>query len=245
MGSASEPVDLSPEGFTHRPDIDPSRYGPDGQKPAVQPTNKERDERNGICASQSGACMFSSEERSELKRMFQLRALAAELNFKLAVDNVKVKELMRKEEDVPWVVLMLIDVMSAHLSTALSNSFSAMRTAKLAELEAAASELAAKGAALSLSSRGIEPVLRAVSPEAGRSAIKGLTDSTKRSVGAAAKAPAEGKELNLDFLTQLQDEAGIAFENVREGLVPPRASRGGSSRDRREDSRSRSHSPQG
>ncbi len=109
---------------------------------ASQPTGSKVGDpwidRGAVCdGKQAGAagCLFDDGQRLRLIIRIQERVITAATNYKMAVESLRVDQLMKDEDDLPWVLSLALDIAGAHMAVVVGKALKRMHAG------AAASEL--------------------------------------------------------------------------------------------------------
>lgn len=82
--------------------------------------------RQGVATSPG--CFLTSEKRERLIVDFKLRVAEADTNFKLALESMRVDELLKKDEDINWALGFVLDVASLYIGGATTKAIGAAMT---------------------------------------------------------------------------------------------------------------------
>lgn len=157
------------------------------------------------------------EERSTLISLIVGRVGNAQLNYNIALTDLKVEKLIEKKEDLSlWTKLLIIGA-SFVLEKSIMHALSELKTAGEAvkELKKAAIKIEKKeeGEAqekiLGLSESSVEMVV-------GLGVDKAKENQTERSTEMQGEAQEEEKVAATNYIQYLRDASSIAFQHVRE-----------------------------
>jgi len=168
-------------------------------------------------APQGTGCFLSEKQRDRLIRDIGLLMADVKTNYKLAIVDLKITELLKKEEDLSWVVSLALDLAGAHLITVLGSALKAVQgsaAAKLAQMQLDAGA-AGQYSASSWTSRAEAAIELASSTRIDAVVRSGLGVVTPKAktVGKAAQnhATETQKAESIGYLDQLRDSCDIAF----------------------------------
>jgi len=86
-------------------------------------------------------CFLTPEQRNRLVPMFDSRARAAQVNYKLAIEHVRLTKLMEKDDDAGWLAGLVLDLLGMYIGTTITSQLKKFRSGSQREL----SKLAARG----------------------------------------------------------------------------------------------------
>lgn len=199
------------------PDV-PDALGPQG------PTANRYVDDGAACDTRTGpGCFLDEAQRGRLTEAFHGRVSGVERVYKDALMKCRIDELVAKDDDLPWVATVVLEVIGGHVLSAAVGA----ATRGLAAARATMQQAEALG--VSLAERVPDTVKRAMA------SLSGLSESEiKAHVGLVvtkAKRMAEGqlksardadakaqRKGDATYLRQLYDQASVAFQTMREGL---------------------------
>lgn len=210
----------------HAPDIAEARniadVGPEPGKQTLPQGFQMGDDyidKGPACRGRSGAdCFLVDDQRERLIATITRLIGTAQTNYKAALLDLKISELLKKEEDLNWVLVLALDLLTAHLSTVVSIALKGLQAkgaSRLNELGLRAGVLGespdkwrerAEGAiALATPSR-IDSVIKAgftfagtKAKAAGKTGVNAATQKTKAST--------------IAYIDQLRDQCDPAFDH--------------------------------
>lgn len=169
-------------------------------------------DQGGKCDdSNADGCFLRSDRRDHLITDIKIRLVTAATNYKLALEQMRVHELLKKEDDIPWVVGLALDVATGFITSKVTKALGKIKTAGLnAEADAAwhgdVLERSRTDRALqALSDKSIEKWTKSAFDAAGKQ-VKG---TIKKAQGAGAK---DDKTEALSFIEQLTNAADKSFD---------------------------------
>lgn len=212
-------MDVHAEDLVNAPNI--GRLAP-GRRNLVQTyeVGDEYVDYGGACEGKGDAvgCFLTDRQRDKLVSKLYHFVQTAQTNYKLALVELKIEELLKKEEDLHWLISLALDLAGAHLAVVLGRALKNVQAAGVAKLAELQLNDAAHGQFSNSSwvSRA-DQLIAQVSPSRIDSVAKaGMTaagaGAKKRTqVGFDASAQAT-KVATLSFIEQLRDSCDIAFE---------------------------------
>lgn len=186
------------------------------------PTGNAFVDKGPFCSGKltDAECFLTPDQRERLVTTYQLRVQAAETNYKIALVELRVDKLLQKESDLPWVVSLAIELVGLHLVGKISSALFALRSGGLKRLDAVLTEASVSMSDAPLA-EAAERALRSASTQRISRGVKAAVDSArdasktklKRRVVEAAKSQ---KRHAVAYIDRLKDEAGLAFQSIRE-----------------------------
>lgn len=79
--------------------------------------------------SYADGCFLNDRRRDHLITDIKLRVITAATNYKLALEQMRVAELLKKEDDLPWVLSLALDVATGFLMSKVTKALTKIRTA--------------------------------------------------------------------------------------------------------------------
>jgi len=136
-------------------------------------------------------CFLPDDKRARLLMSFTRRVTVAQTNYKLALEQMRVDELLKKDDDVNWVLGLILDVASAYLGNTTTKALT---------------KVDAKSAYFSKVSDGLI-----------QAAVKTGFDKAKGGIKSEAKdahnREAQSKKAaSLSYINQLEASCDVAFE---------------------------------
>lgn len=163
-------------------------------------------------------CFLNDKQRDRLIQKFELFVLRAQMNYKLALAELRVDELMKKDDDLHWVVSLALDVAGAHILGVAAKALKNAHASGLSGLRNTALRAVIGSGDYndkSWSSRG-EALLSSITDKN----IDGFTKTgfdigkKKMSKGVQSALNADDtseKATSLSFIEQLQNSCDIGF----------------------------------
>ncbi len=153
-----------------------------------------------VCAGKdktTAGCFLEDGQRQRLTLSFLDRVQTARNNYKDALIELRVDELMKKDDDLHWVLSIALDVAGAHV---LGMAMRALQTAKAANVV----------------KRGAETLIAAVSDKTIESLTKTGFDVAKKKLSKGVQEAlnvddATDKTNSLSFIAQLRNNCDIGF----------------------------------
>ncbi|MBL0213351.1 MAG: hypothetical protein IPQ07_05680 [Myxococcales bacterium] len=209
---------LSPESFARGPDV-ASAVGAHQPPVSQGPSGNTYVDQGGICEGKSGGgCILNDQQRGRLSQLFFSRMTSAENNYKHAIANLRVDQLLKKEEDASWLVLLILDVVTFHLASSFRSGLTALKTDALSQIDQMGARLALRFEEVPLRAQLSREALKLAGPDEIKGVVKFAVDRAAKATASAMKSEPAGKAANVSYLTKLQSDAGIGFQAVREGL---------------------------
>jgi hypothetical protein len=178
-------------------------------------------DQEGICEAKPPgmpACFLPNRKRDKLiAKLFQ-HVQTAQTNYKLALVELKIAELLKKEEDLSWVLSLALDLVGAHFAVVLAGALKRVQAAgvsKITELQLL------EGAADAYSDKSwlsrTDALLARVTPARIDMVTKaGMTaaSASVKKVGHAATnvATETAKAASISYIDQLRDNCDVAFD---------------------------------
>ncbi len=165
-------------------------------------------------------CLWAKDDRQRERLLTTITRLVlnAQRNYKDAILELKIGELLKKEEDLSWVALLAIDLLTAHLSTVVSTALKAVQAKGVSRLN----ELGLRAATMLGEDPGTwhrraEAAIAMATPTRIDTVIKAGFAFGGIKVKAAGKEGANAatqtaKTATIAYLNQLRDQCDIAFD---------------------------------
>ena len=167
---------------------------------------------------------LSDGQRQRLTAAYQQRVLAAEGHYQTAASDIRVDKLLEKDDDLPWIASMLIDLAFGFVVGQVAKALISLRDVKSAHVKKLFQD--------AIEFQTDDPKLE-VHERAYQAFGKLSDDHLKTTLGTAAaigKSQAMGKlqaahsggsdrKEAVAYLDQLSDAASLAYQKMRE--VPP------------------------
>ncbi len=165
--------------------------------------------------SYADGCFLTDGQRSRLIIRIMDRMVTAATNYKLALTQLRVDELLKKEGDLPWVISLALDVATGFIMSQVTKALTKIRATGLAKIEAAETDAALHGEAsersktdkiiAGLSDKRIEKWTKTAFDAAGKK-VKGVANKAKGAADASEKTEA------IAFIDQLTDACDVGYE---------------------------------
>lgn len=157
-------------------------------------------DHDAVCAGKdqkTAGCFLEDAQRQRLIIDFKDRVQTARNNYKDALISLRVDELMKKDDDLHWVVSLALDVAGAHV---LGMAVKALQAAKAA----------------GVAKRGAETLMAAISDKKLESYTKSGFDIAKKKLSKGVQEAlnvdeATDKTNSLSFIAQLHNNCDIGF----------------------------------
>lgn len=171
-------------------------------------------DRGEVCAGKvSSECFLDEAQRGRLVAHFSQLITRALVNYKLALVALQVEELLKKDEDLPWVVALVLDLAGAHFVKVAAKAVLALKAGGVAELGRAIDDRYLND--LSWQSRA-ESFLGSLDDKAIEGSVKTILDPAKKAALAEAKGAANDrkateKDRKLSFVEELGVRCDLGF----------------------------------
>jgi hypothetical protein len=174
---------------------------------------------DGKDASAPG-CFLTDWQRLRLIVDIKSRIETASTNYKIALTELRIAEMLKKDDDLPWVLALALDLVGSHLIKILGRAAVSLKSAGLGKLSAAMDGVyledrswqsrtqAALGA---LDDRAIETHVKATFDpvkKAGVGAVKSSLNATEH----------EEKNQTIAYIDQLKDQCDVGFQTFAETM---------------------------
>lgn len=164
----------------------------------------------------TAGCFLTDRQRDRLIGKFQLRCVTAATNYKIALTDIRVDELVKKDDDLNWVLSLALDLAGAHLVNVVAKALKTLNSTtikRLTEVELDAGrhgtyDPSSTSRAMSLleriSDKGIEDKTKVGFDVAKTQAKRGLKEALNA-------GPNAEKAMALSFIDQLKDGCDEGF----------------------------------
>lgn len=163
------------------------------------------------------SCFLNDGQRGRLIRKFESFVVVAQMNYKLALAELRVDELMKKDDDLHWVVSLALDVAGAHILGVAAKALKNAKASGLARLGDTALRTAFGGDYndKSWASRG-DRLLASITDKNIDGFTKAGFDVGKKKMSKGVQNAlnaddASDKATSLSFIEQLQNSCDIGF----------------------------------
>lgn len=166
---------------------------------------------NGAYCEQAGHaehCRLETDTRTRLIQELNKRISFSFINYMQALTDVGIDELLQKQSDNSWVMVLILDVVTLGLGSAM------MRSARNVGVASAISEAVSPRLGTTLTSGEFAQALLGVSktPLLGE-VVKTAVNAGKAKIVSLVK-PADAKSTTLAYITALKDAAGGTFQEI-------------------------------
>jgi hypothetical protein len=179
----------------------------------------------GQCENQPGeGCFLLPAQRSRLVQSFQHRVLDASSRYQEAAQALRVDKLLDKDDDLPWVLQMVLDFAGSFIGTRITQALTGLRSEGLAKL----AEIVDTGgtAGKQRGTAWFEHAQRALSAttddhlKAGvGTAIKHVSALASGKFKAIQNQPQKDKRGEaVTFLKLVMEQAALAYAKLRERI---------------------------
>lgn len=162
-------------------------------------------------------CFMDNVQRMKLVIDLKMRAIAAAQNYKFALVELKFEELLKKEEDLPWVLSLALDLIGAHLIKVATKATLSLKGGNITRLDAVvngpvSSDQTWRGKLMNR--------LSAIDNKTIESNVKTALDPLKKAAKDEIKhswngeVPSSDKASKISYIDQLKDQCGIDFQTL-------------------------------
>lgn len=177
-------------------------------------------DRGAVCDGQpagTAGCLYEDNQRLRLIMLIQHRITAAATNLKIAAQDLRIAELMKKEDDLPWVLSLALDLAGAHIAVTVGQTLKALRAAGAARLSELSLHAGLRGeySSTSWTSRA-EHALGFINDKAIDGAIHNGFEIGKKPVQSGLTSDLNADDVTaqqaaVSFLDELRDTSDVAF----------------------------------
>lgn len=199
-----------------------------GKRTNVYDTGIDWIDRGPVCTGRAGqpGCFWSDDQRGRLIQDFQLNVDHAEQQFGLALERIRLDEIVSKPDDLNWFLSLALDIVGAHLVAVFTRSImkaagpaldAARRSAADAVVDAA---LHGEEVARTWRARATEMILK-VTPQQVASLSTAAFVPAKNlakkelAAGISHTPSAAAKSATLAYINQLSRAAAVSFRQYR------------------------------
>lgn len=199
---------------------DPATMAP-GKRNLVQTyeTGVAYADKGAACEVDSAApgCFMTQRQRDRFDSLILKRVGDAQTNYKLALVEIKVDKLIEKDEDLNWVVGLLLDFAGAQLAGAAAKALIRLKSTPV-------SDAAAFGFEESVDPSGLSKAMEKVSDKTIVSSTKKGFDFAKTQTSKALKSDKNAaakteKAAALSYIDQLKIQCDIAFDKFTQNVL--------------------------
>lgn len=170
-------------------------------------------------------CLLEDRQRQRVVQDFLQLLGVAQNNYKLALQDLKIEELLKKEDDLNWVVSLVLDTIGAHFVNVAVKALVRLRSMQLSKLEGLALHAGVHGEydAKSIDARA-ERALKRVTPRDLQTYVLTGFNVGKPHIKAAAKrqqdhAQDTKKQQALSYITRLQTKCDQHFQAYKAAVL--------------------------
>jgi hypothetical protein len=169
-------------------------------------------------------CFLADKQRERLVGWIERRVSTAQTNYKLALVDLKVAELVKKPDDLHWMLGLALDLVGAHLMVTVGNMLKGLRTSGLQKLGTMSIHNAMAGLDDSKWARRAMTALHAVGPTKIDGALRaGFGLATPKAKDAAKEEQNEAatatKTQEAAYLDRLRDGCDLGFERFLSNVL--------------------------
>jgi len=197
-----------------------------GSQPSVAVGNAAIDSGPSCEANPAASeCFLVDKQRQRLEQWIMFRVGKAGENYKGALADLKVAELVKKPDDLGWVTSMVLDLIGGHLMVTVGAMLKGLRAAGISKLNDIGFYNAMTGVEDSVWQLRAMSALHAVTPgaidAASRSAFLGVATPQAKSLGKKLQNhdAEQHTTVQTSFLDGLRDNCDAGFERLLTGLI--------------------------
>jgi hypothetical protein len=174
------------------------------------------------CAGKADAtpgCFLSDSQRARLIMLLVHEVSTAQTNYKFAIEELRVDHLIEKDDDLQWVIGLVLDVATAHVSAVASKALNRLKNNAIDRVDQIGLQAGMHGEFdESSSTERLASSLRALNDKSVETAAKSGFDIAKKQATKAAKsvqnaATKDEKTETISYLDQLKDRCDIGYEH--------------------------------
>jgi hypothetical protein len=192
--------------------------------PPSGPTGDDYVDRGAVCDQRQGpGCFLTGPQRARLIGELQSRILFAKESFLHAADHVRMEKLVESDTtgDQSWIAMLLLDIATAHLSTLIAGSITALKNVaakNVAEVriqnewDQVERDHGLGFALVETLTAVSETTIRNVTKQVFDAAKKGLTKATSSAIAKTRR------QERIGYLDGLADSAAAGFQTMSEVL---------------------------
>jgi hypothetical protein len=160
-------------------------------------------------------CFMRPDQRQAVIIMLMARLDRVQNNYRDALSDLKVDELLKKDDDLNWMLSLVLDVAGAHILGVITNGLQLARTEGIARFSASLDVKVDASLAATA-----QKTLAAISDDDIKSWTKLGFDKAKKGAAGVAKdalntSDTTKKAETLDYVNQLRNECDRAFDTLR------------------------------
>ena len=173
--------------------------------------------RSHCAAGTEGGCFLTPEQRGLLVAAYQQEVLAAQQQYGQALSEIKLERLIKKDEELPMLLGLMLDVLGTQLLSGLTMAFKMLQAGD--EKTAAAGiewlkQLQTTEHQEPRDKPSIRSFIQGVDETSVGFILKAGIDETKKSL--KKPSPSNEKAQTLNYIERLQETAVIAWEHQRQ-----------------------------
>lgn len=176
--------------------------------------NRER------CATAGTGCFLTDVQRTRLINAYQDEVRTAETFFMVALTEMGVAEMIKKDDELPAIVTLVLDAFGAHAATALGKAFKALSKAPEKAADGGLEWIWAAQAGLSHEpdTSALRDAINTIDDTSSGFLIKTGVDAAKNQLKAGEantenRDASDAKAGTLNYLDALKVTAAVAFEH--------------------------------
>ena len=168
--------------------------------------------------SKDGGCVFDDvQQRRDLITLLLPRISDAGTAYKLALERLRVQELLRKEDELPFFVTLILDLATAHIGSMFARKLMSLRNGTSEAVGNAVAHAEIHGLPQAGGALKKQRALSLVTKERVEGGVKGAMDVAKRGYKTSlSSAGADDRQtMLLDAINVISKQAGIGFDKLR------------------------------
>jgi hypothetical protein len=163
-------------------------------------------------------CFMSDGQRGRLIELLIAEINTAQTNYKIALVELKVEKLIEKDDDLPWVIGLALDLVSAHLTSAASKALNKLKNKRVARLEDMGIDAARReGFDEGSKAQQMADALDKVSDKSVETAAKAGFDLGKKKVSKTSQSALNETEKTdkgqtVSYIDQLKQQCDVGYK---------------------------------
>lgn len=189
-------------------------------------TGVEYIDNGAACSNNSGSanCFLTAGQRDRLIMMFIDEVSVAQTNYKLAIEELRVDKLVEKDDDLNWVIGLVLDLATSHFSSITSKALNKMKNSAIKRAEDLGLDRIVHGDYDISTQINVKSALTLISDKTVETTAKNGFDLGKKKASGAAKAVQnaevkEEKAETLSYLDQLKEQCDIGYQSFKQQML--------------------------
>lgn len=178
------------------------------------------------CATKgdNAGCFMSAGQRQRFEILLLDEIQTAQTNYKLALVELKIDELVEKDDDLNWMASMLLDLATSHLSTVFSGALKNLKGKRMPNPDELGLGLDVEVQDVSQWSQMAANALGKVSDKSLETVTKAGFDQAKKKGQKIGKSiqnsrADDQKATTLSYMDQLKVDCDIGFKRFKDNLL--------------------------